>query len=593
MISEAVSVAVEDELPDEPGQGDEIHTYRGRTLDEILPRIREELGADAVILREREGLVGGFGGFFAQRFVEVDARRGGPSINLYDDDGESELLVEAALESELPPEPGVDDVFARELQQAAAAWTEDEDQDDPDDQVEPAVFRRLELAPQPEPVAKSVKPRARRAPAKAKPAAKRPAAKSKPAAKPKPAAVAKPKAAAKPKPAAKRTPVKPGPAKATVKPRAALPPAPEPVLERPALPPAPQPVVERPALPRSPEVAQALARITAGTPARQLRANPGRRLPVAAAADLAVPPASATAFTRPVPVAPPAAAVPVQAHTATAPAVPVQAHAAAAAVRGGRLRRALASALSHSEAAGASRAKLAPGRPLDESRAATVAGELSRSGAGEAWVSGLIARAGAHAAPLAPSGDLRDGARALIARGIVSAPPLPATGAAVAFIGAGGSGKTACATALAAAYRRHSTLSVSVVTLGSGDCAETVAQRRNGGLVIVDTAAVTPGDSEAMQSLGAALAPLGLDAVYVALPTTLGPRAARRALSSFSKLRPTAVALTHADESDQLGVAVELATSHKIPLAYMHAGTNPDRALSLIDPADLARRLLP
>ncbi len=50
--------------------------YRGRTLEEILPQIRAELGPDAVILREREGVAGGVRGFFAQRFVEVDARRG-------------------------------------------------------------------------------------------------------------------------------------------------------------------------------------------------------------------------------------------------------------------------------------------------------------------------------------------------------------------------------------------------------------------------------------------------------------------------------------------------------------------------------------
>ena len=63
-----------------------VRTYRGRTLEEILPQIREELGPDAIILREREGLVGGVGGFFAQRFIEVEARRGdGQSIDIYDD----------------------------------------------------------------------------------------------------------------------------------------------------------------------------------------------------------------------------------------------------------------------------------------------------------------------------------------------------------------------------------------------------------------------------------------------------------------------------------------------------------------------------
>src|SRR5579875_3340421 len=77
-----------------------VRTYRGRTLEELLPQIREELGPDAVILREREGLVGGVGGFFAQRFVEVEARRGdGQSIDIYDD----------APDDQLDGQPPVDD----------------------------------------------------------------------------------------------------------------------------------------------------------------------------------------------------------------------------------------------------------------------------------------------------------------------------------------------------------------------------------------------------------------------------------------------------------------------------------------------------
>ena len=51
----------------------ETRTFRGRTLDEVVPRIRAELGADAVILRRRDGIVGGIGGFFGRRCVEVDA----------------------------------------------------------------------------------------------------------------------------------------------------------------------------------------------------------------------------------------------------------------------------------------------------------------------------------------------------------------------------------------------------------------------------------------------------------------------------------------------------------------------------------------
>jgi flagellar biosynthesis protein FlhF len=49
-------------------------TYRGRTLEELLPKIREEVGPGAVITNQKEGLVGGVGGFFAKRCVEVEVR---------------------------------------------------------------------------------------------------------------------------------------------------------------------------------------------------------------------------------------------------------------------------------------------------------------------------------------------------------------------------------------------------------------------------------------------------------------------------------------------------------------------------------------
>lgn len=52
----------------------ETKTYFGETLEELLPKIREELGPDALIVRQREGIVGGIGGFFGRKCVEVEAR---------------------------------------------------------------------------------------------------------------------------------------------------------------------------------------------------------------------------------------------------------------------------------------------------------------------------------------------------------------------------------------------------------------------------------------------------------------------------------------------------------------------------------------
>ncbi len=56
----------------------ETRTYQGASLEELLPKIREELGAGAVITRRREGVTGGFAGFFGKRCIEVEAQAGGP-----------------------------------------------------------------------------------------------------------------------------------------------------------------------------------------------------------------------------------------------------------------------------------------------------------------------------------------------------------------------------------------------------------------------------------------------------------------------------------------------------------------------------------
>src|SRR5690349_9272594 len=52
----------------------ETKTYRGRTLEEVLPKIKAELGPEAEIVRQRSGLTGGVGGFFQRQCVEVDAK---------------------------------------------------------------------------------------------------------------------------------------------------------------------------------------------------------------------------------------------------------------------------------------------------------------------------------------------------------------------------------------------------------------------------------------------------------------------------------------------------------------------------------------
>ncbi|MFT3865971.1 MAG: hypothetical protein QM729_17025 [Solirubrobacterales bacterium] len=76
----------------------QIKTYRGASIEELLPQIRADLGPEAVVVSRREGLIGGFAGFFQKRCVEVDARAGGPRIDVYDEgDAELEGTPEAPL----------------------------------------------------------------------------------------------------------------------------------------------------------------------------------------------------------------------------------------------------------------------------------------------------------------------------------------------------------------------------------------------------------------------------------------------------------------------------------------------------------------
>src|SRR5271165_3036586 len=70
------------------GNGGESQTrvYRGRSVEELVPQIQRELGAEAIIVRRREGLTGGVLGFFQRAFVEIEAMPGGPGVDVYDED---------------------------------------------------------------------------------------------------------------------------------------------------------------------------------------------------------------------------------------------------------------------------------------------------------------------------------------------------------------------------------------------------------------------------------------------------------------------------------------------------------------------------
>jgi flagellar biosynthesis protein FlhF len=98
----------------------DVRTFRGESLEELLPQIREELGPDAVILRQRDGLTGGVAGFFQKRCVEVDARAGTKRIDTYA--GGDEAPAHAALEA---GEPAAEDEDLNGFEARLEAETDD------------------------------------------------------------------------------------------------------------------------------------------------------------------------------------------------------------------------------------------------------------------------------------------------------------------------------------------------------------------------------------------------------------------------------------------------------------------------------------
>ena len=91
-------------------------TFRGRTLEELLPKIRAELGADAIVLRRREGLAGGVGGFFQKSYVEVEARAALPDeqpLEARNDRATAEGLASPAIQALVDQAAPFADALAR------------------------------------------------------------------------------------------------------------------------------------------------------------------------------------------------------------------------------------------------------------------------------------------------------------------------------------------------------------------------------------------------------------------------------------------------------------------------------------------------
>lgn len=423
------------------GGDGETRVYRGRSIDELIPRIEAELGADAIVVRRTRGLEGGIGGFFQKRFIEVEAKAGTPRFDMYDEG-----------------------------------------------------------------------------------------------------------------------------------------------LGEPAMPPPPEQVVEDPPLPSAPAIAppRAFQELTPDTFGAAL-----------AEAEQALPPAAtAPAHSAPLAYAPAASPQP----------DPF-----------GEELDVLDRGMRELQVAPPPPRPVAPSAMRRERE--RIEGDLLDVGLSEELTAELIDTAIAHVLPFALHASLLKAVQSALAARIPRLALLPAHSATVAVVGPGGSGKTSCCAMLLGAYRCAGILPARCATvtlqgereepalllsprimhplaIASTDAGQALAQAREEGLLLLDMPPLSPAERPAIERIAGLLGELKPDRVVVALPATLGARSAAQLLSALAPLRASALAITHADETDQLGIAVQTACAFGLAPEYLLDRSRVRGGLTRIDPTQLAERLL-
>ncbi|MBJ7472421.1 MAG: hypothetical protein JHD16_14030 [Solirubrobacteraceae bacterium] len=555
--------------------GVRVRTYRGKSLSELAPRIRAELGDSAMILRQREGVTGGIAGFFARRTVEVD-------VAVIDVPGTGRVDVSDG--------PAVGPTASPASPQATVAF----------DALRPPLAERSaaprapeSIPPQPTVPFSAVAAQHGLPGVGGFPVGPNQHAPVPPAAPEAPAMPSGPAPGANPYTSA--IPSGPGPAFTVGAPslhdaagieaalradqarqaaeraetQAARPPQPE------------QPRIQHGGAPPSAFQPLAYTDLDQSTSSASLPSPSASSSPPEPAAPLQaefVAPA-------PPPYAPPSAEEPFD-----APFDAGQRGATAAPVELGtgtfeeQLRTAGLQA-----STGFAADPVAELTPLHAA--------LLRRGLPDQIASPVTDDTLCHRVPLQPDRPARDLLASELARRIPTAPLAGRTGQAVAFVGSSGAGKTRAIARLAAAYGAAGRVPVACVTLHSaGDdgllasalapygiavhaapdaprALDRITALRRHALVLVDTPGVSPGDRHALDRLGATLDLLELDQVALCLPVVLAAPIARRVLRAMRPLGPTMLVATHADEADLLGGVVAVAIDRRVPLAYVSSGS--------------------
>jgi flagellar biosynthesis protein FlhF len=187
----------------------------------------------------------------------------------------------------------------------------------------------------------------------------------------------------------------------------------------------------------------------------------------------------------------------------------------------------------------------------------------------------------------------------------------------IAFVGPHGGGKTVCAARLAAAYARAGILPVRCISLRPRDdgallralliadgvevevvqhareAATIVEEAGEQALVVVDTPGVSARAEAAVRELGRDLRRMGVGEPHVVIPATMSGAAARESVVALRPLKPTALVLSHVDETSHIGPALGLAVTQALPLSYVSRDSAAPGGLEAADARTLASLVLP
>jgi len=258
-----------------------------------------------------------------------------------------------------------------------------------------------------------------------------------------------------------------------------------------------------------------------------------------------------------------------------------------------------------------------PVADLTEANAMAAIETLTRAGVGAEIARSVVQETVTHLAPFAQAPSLKS----LTQRTLAARIPVHVTrgvgGLVTGFIGPGGAGKTQCVARLATAYAARSALPVAVVTLRAKDggaelrellagtdvevyaedlagaAARRIGELRASAMVVLDTPGVSPRAETELRALATELAQLHVDELHLTVPATIAPRAARELVAGARILRPSAIAITHQDETDAIGTVVDLAIETCLPLSFIGRGQSAQTGLRRADAVELAHALMP